>query len=102
RASRSTTASTRGFRSCSSGTIRGPGKRRRPRPPEENSMANVPENHVTAEGRNLRAAIESAATQLGVAPGLVEHKLDLAHFRSASGSGVGVGNVRLVGWAEDP
>ena len=49
----------------------------------------VPENHVTAEGRTLRAAIEDAAQKLGVSPTLVEHKLDLAHFRSAGGGSTG-------------
>lgn len=59
----------------------------------------VPENHVVAEGRNLRAAVEAAASQLGVPTTAVEHKLDFAHMR-ASGS-AGVDSVRIFAWARD-
>ncbi len=59
----------------------------------------VPENHVVAEGRNLRAAVEAAAGQLGVPTTAVEHKLDFAHMR-ASGS-AGVDSVRIFAWARD-
>ncbi|MFZ5481393.1 MAG: hypothetical protein ACOZNI_31825, partial [Myxococcota bacterium] len=62
----------------------------------------VPENHVVAEGRTLRAAIEAAAGQLGVSPTLVEHKIDLAHFRSAGGGSAGADTVKIFAWAKDP
>ena len=65
-------------------------------------MSTVPENHVIAEGRNLRAAVEAAAEQLGVPVAQVAHKLDMAHFRNASGAGVGVDTVRIFAWAKDP
>ncbi len=65
-------------------------------------MSTVPENHVTAEGRNLRAALESAAEQLGVPYAQVEHKIDLAHFRSAQGAGIGADTVRIFAWAKNP
>jgi predicted RNA-binding protein Jag len=61
----------------------------------------IPENHVTAEGRSLRAAVESAAAQLGVPVALVQHKLDLSHFRNASGAGIGVETVKIFAWARD-
>ncbi len=61
----------------------------------------IPENHIIAEGRSLRGAIEAAATTLGVAPALVEHKIDMAHFRSATGLGVGAETVKIFAWARD-
>ena len=61
----------------------------------------IPENHIVAEGRSLRGAIEAAATTLGVAPALVEHKIDMAHFRSATGLGVGAETVKIFAWARD-
>ena len=61
----------------------------------------IPENHVIAEGHNLKAAIEAAAVQLGVPAAMVEHKLDLAHFRSASGAGVGADTVKIFAWKRD-
>jgi predicted RNA-binding protein Jag len=61
----------------------------------------IPENHVTAEGRSLRAAVESAAAELGVPVALVQHKLDLSHFRNASGAGIGVDTVKIFAWARD-
>ena len=65
-------------------------------------MSSVPENHVVAEGRNLRAAVEDAATRLGVPAAMVEHKLDLAHFRTASGGVAGVDTVKIFAWAKNP
>ncbi len=62
----------------------------------------VPENHVTAEGRSVRAAIDAAAEQLGVPAVQVEHKIDMAHFRSAQGAGIGADTVRIFAWAKDP
>jgi predicted RNA-binding protein Jag len=65
-------------------------------------MSSIPENHVTAEGRSLRAAVEAAAATLGVPYAQVEHKLDMAHFRSAQGAGIGADTVRIFAWAKDP
>ena len=59
---------------------------------------NVPENHVVTEGRSLRAAIDTAAEKLGVPSALVEHKIDLAHFRSAQGTGIGSDTVKIYAW----
>lgn len=65
-------------------------------------MSTIPDNHVTAEGRTLRAALEAAAAQLGVPYVQVEHKIDMAHFRSAQGGGVGADTVKIFAWAKDP
>ena len=62
---------------------------------------NLPENHIVAEGRSLRAAIDAAAAQLGVPVALVEHRIDVAHFRSAAGAGVGMDTVKIFAWARD-
>lgn len=62
---------------------------------------NVPESHVIAEGRTLRAAIESAATMLGVPAARVEHKIDMSHFRSAQGVGIGADTVKIFAWAKE-
>ncbi len=62
---------------------------------------NLPENHIVAEGRTLRAAIDAAATQLGVPAALVEHRIDVAHFRSSAGAGVGMDTVKIFAWARD-
>ncbi len=62
----------------------------------------VPENHVTAEGRSLKAALDEAASQLGVPLALVEHKLDLAHFRNNTGKGIGVDTVKIFAWSKNP
>lgn len=62
----------------------------------------IPENHVVAEGRTLRAAIEAAAEQLSVPVGAVAHKLDMAHFRNAGGGVTGADTVKIFAWAKDP
>ena len=61
----------------------------------------IPENHIVAEGRSLRGAIEAAAAALGVSPALVEHTIDMAHFRSSTGLGVGAETVKIFAWARD-
>ncbi len=61
----------------------------------------IPDNHVIAEGRTLRAAIEDAARTLNVAPALVLHRIDMAHFRSATGQSAGADTVRIFAWARD-
>ncbi len=62
----------------------------------------IPDNHVVAEGRTLRAAIDSAATTLGVPVAAVDHKIDMAHFRSAGGGTTGAETVKIFAWAKDP
>ncbi|MEZ4238924.1 MAG: KH domain-containing protein [Myxococcota bacterium] len=65
---------------------------------------NVPEgvDTVTAEGRDLKMAIGTAAEQLGVQPGQVDYKLDLSHFRSAAGVSMARSTVRIVAWPKPP
>lgn len=63
---------------------------------------NIPENHVVSEGRSLRSAIDAAAEQLGVPAAQVEHKIDIAHFRSSQGVGVGSDTVKIFAWAKAP
>jgi predicted RNA-binding protein Jag len=62
---------------------------------------NVPENHVVTEGRSLRAAIDAASELLGVPAAQVEHKIDIKHFRSAIGAGVGADTVKIYAWAKE-
>lgn len=60
----------------------------------------IPDSHVVAEGRSLKLAIESAAATLGVPTNLVQHKLDMAHFKSAGTTGAET--VKIFAWAKDP
>ena len=60
----------------------------------------IPESHVVAEGRSLKLAIEAAAAHLGVPLNLVQHKLDMAHFKSAGTTGAET--VKIFAWAKDP
>lgn len=60
----------------------------------------IPESHVVAEGRSLKLAIDAAAAQLGVPATLVQHKLDMAHFRNAGTTGAET--VKIFAWAKDP
>jgi predicted RNA-binding protein Jag len=56
---------------------------------------------VTAEGRTLKEAVDLAASQLGVAPAQVQHKLDLSHFRNQFGMTTGTDTVKIIAWARD-
>lgn len=60
----------------------------------------IPDSHVVAEGRSLKQAIDAAAAQLGVPATLVQHKLDMAHFRNAGTTGAET--VKIFAWAKDP
>ncbi len=60
----------------------------------------IPDSHVVAEGRSLKLAIEAAAASLGVPVNLVQHKLDMAHFRNAGTTGAET--VKIFAWAKDP
>ena len=64
-------------------------------------MSGIPEGvaTVTGEGRDLEAAVRSAAEALGVEPRRVKYQLDMAHFRSAAGRSLAVKTVKLIGWA---
>ncbi|MEQ1570001.1 MAG: hypothetical protein ABMA64_30485, partial [Myxococcota bacterium] len=64
---------------------------------------NVPEGvqTVTVEGGDLKNAIGQAAQQLGLHPAQVDYKLDLSHFRTASGASVARSTVRIVAWGSD-
>lgn len=72
--------------------------------PVSNAAGTVPTDQttVTAEGSTLADAIRIAADQLGVPAALVNHKIDLEHFRSERGLSVGSDTVRIVAWARDP
>jgi predicted RNA-binding protein Jag len=63
-------------------------------------MSNPPEDAqvVTTEGSDLDEAIAKAAEALEVAPHVVAHKIDMSHFRSASGSPVPRDTVKLICW----
>jgi hypothetical protein len=51
---------------------------------------------ITAEGRTVADAVAQAAAQLGVDPTLVEHKLDLSHFKTADGRSRPVDTVKVI------
>jgi predicted RNA-binding protein Jag len=60
------------------------------------------ENHVTAEGRNVNEAVAKAAEALGVEPAMVEHKIDISHFRNEDGRVVPRDTVKIIARAGDP
>ncbi|MSP54012.1 MAG: hypothetical protein EXR69_00145 [Myxococcales bacterium] len=60
----------------------------------------MPDSHVHAEGRSLKLAIEAAAATLGVPVNLIQHKLDMEHFKSAGTTGAET--VKIFAWAKDP
>lgn len=53
---------------------------------------------ITAEGRDLASAVAAAAQELGVEPTHVGHRLDLSHFRSATGASLARTTVRIIAW----
>lgn len=61
-----------------------------------------PQTQVTVEGATVADAVRAAAEQLGVPASLVQHKLDLSHFRNAAGRAVAVDTVRIFAWTRDP
>lgn len=68
-------------------------------------MTQVPEGIETTvgEGVDLRSAIVAVAEALSVEENMVHYKLDLAHFRSESGTSKPVRSVKIIGWAgEEP
>lgn len=63
-------------------------------------MSTIPEgaSTVAGEGNDLRAAVMAAAEALGVEPARVGYKLDLSHFRNATGGSVARHTVKVVAW----
>ncbi|HMV69452.1 MAG TPA: hypothetical protein PKA64_21600, partial [Myxococcota bacterium] len=53
---------------------------------------------VSGEGPDLKSAVADAAARLGLDPSGVEHKLDLAHFRTPSGSSMARRTVKVIAW----
>lgn len=53
---------------------------------------------VTAEGRDLVSALNTAAQELGVELARVGHTLDLSHFRSQTGGSVARSTVKIIAW----
>jgi predicted RNA-binding protein Jag len=64
---------------------------------------NVPEGAqtISVEGRDLKAAIQSAAEQLGLHPSQVDYKVDLSHFRTPTGVSVARTTVKILAWGTD-
>lgn len=56
---------------------------------------------VSTEGRTLMEAVRAAATELGVEPSQVDHKLDAEHFRNKFGGVTGADTVRIHAWVRD-
>lgn len=53
---------------------------------------------VTSEGKDLKSAVAAAAGELGIEPGHVGYKVDMSHFRNATGGSVARTTVRVVAW----
>ncbi len=60
------------------------------------------ENTISAEGRTVREAIKAAAATLGIDARLVDHKIDMSHFRNADGRVIPQDTVKIIAWAGDP
>ena len=60
----------------------------------------IPEgaNTVTTEASDLKSAVAAAATELGIEPNFVAHKIDLSHFRSETGGMVSRDTVKIIAW----
>jgi predicted RNA-binding protein Jag len=66
------------------------------------ASAAPPEGAVTGEGPSLSEAIADGAGLLGLHPSLVEHKIDLTHFRNPeTGRNMGVDTVKVWVWPRD-
>jgi predicted RNA-binding protein Jag len=57
---------------------------------------------TTAEGHTVADALKKAAADLGVDISLVQHKLDMSHFKTADGRSRAVDTVKIIAWAKDP
>ena len=67
-------------------------------------MTAIPEGAKTAEGegRDLATAIKAVAESLGIEPTHVGYKLDMNHFRNATGASRAVQTVKIMGWEQEP
>ena len=67
-------------------------------------MTAIPEGAKTAEGegRDLATAIKAVAESLGIEPTHVGYKLDMSHFRNATGASRAVQTVKIMGWEQEP
>lgn len=65
-------------------------------------MGKAPEGVKTVgvEGKDLQSAIDAAAEELGVGSHQVGHTLDLAHFRSVTGTSVARDTVKIIAWVD--
>lgn len=61
---------------------------------------NIPEGTTTTttEAQDVRSAIAAAAEALEIHPSQVDYKLDMDHFRSATGSSLAKRTVKIVAW----
>jgi len=64
---------------------------------------NVPEgaHTISVEGRDLKAAIQSASEQLGLHPSQLDYNVDLSHFRTPTGISVARTTVKIIAWGTD-
>ena len=60
------------------------------------------ENTITAEGRNVNEAVAKAAEALGIEPAMVDHKIDVSHFRNEDGRVIPRDTVKIIAKAGDP
>jgi predicted RNA-binding protein Jag len=68
-----------------------------------NTSAAPVEGAVTGEGEDLRSALIDAGRKLDVDGSMLEHKLDLSHFKNPqSGINMGVDTVKIWAWPKDP
>ena len=56
---------------------------------------------IPIEGRDLKMAVAGAAEALGLHPQQVDYKLDMSHFRSATGTSVARSTVKILAWGSD-
>ncbi len=64
---------------------------------------NIPEGTepISVEGNDLKSALVAASETLGCDPKNVAHKLDLSHFRSASGGMRPMNTVKIFAWQSE-
>ena len=60
------------------------------------------ENSVTAEGQTVNEAIAAAAAALGVEAAMVDHKIDVSHFRNEDGRVISRDTVKIIAMVGDP